>query len=136
MDQTFTLGETKGFDLPDGWVEAVNKDCFALRGAKGCMALNYTAKELEEHNVCETCKFKKTLQKWLADKKRATTKSFKGFFLIMDNENKGFFKTIKDIDEWLKYYWEVNKDEEQIPETTEQNDYNVLFITHEIRFIY
>ena len=134
MDRGFTIPDAKAFDLPSDWVEQVNNTCFALRNDKGCMALMYTLEDIKDKHVCEQCKFKKTLQEWLAEKNKKRQPHLKGFYLVMDNDVKGFFKSIKDIDRWLTYYWETCG--EAIPENTEQNDFNVLFITHDIKIVY
>lgn len=112
------------------------QQCFA-RHTKGCIALNFTAEELDTHLTCTYCKFRRTREQLLEKKSRFKQHgTLKGFNLYFDGKDIGYFKTIKDIDRWLVYYWETNINVETIPAYTEQSDYNVLFVTHDIRFIY
>ena len=110
--------------------------CFARKIA-GCQALDFSTEDLDTHLTCSYCKFKRTREQLLEKRSRFKEHgNLKGFNLYFDGKDIGFFKSIKDIDRWLVFYWETNKDEETIPEYTFQSDYNVLFVTHDIRFIY
>lgn len=109
-----------------------NIDCFA-KNIRGCTALSYSGNELTT-KICENCRFRKRLNDWLYKANNTQPSKIKGFNLIFDNENEGFFNNIKEIDDWLITYWNENRDKEYIPRDCEFNDYNVLFYTHEIRF--
>ena len=107
-------------------------DCFAMTD-KGCRALNYSGADLAPE-ICKNCRFKKGLADWLIESDRKKPSGIKGFNLIFDKENEGFFKNIKAIDNWLMDYWVEHRDKEYMPRNCLFDDFNVLFYTHEIEF--
>lgn len=106
--------------------------CFA-HTPRGCMALNYTGEELTP-SVCANCKFKKTFLQRQIEKKNKKHSNIAGFYLYFDGVKKGFFTSIIEIDKWLKKYFDANKDNEYIPANSLFDDYNILFINHNIQF--
>ena len=106
-------------------------NCFAKK-ERGCMALSYTADQLS-NELCQKCKFRKDLSRLIYER-NVVPKKIKGFNLIFDGENEGFFESIKAIDEWLINYYKEHKDREYMPRDSLFDDYNVLFITHDVRF--
>lgn len=99
---------------------------------KGCMALTYSVEELTPE-LCANCKWYKTVAQREKDLNAKPSK-VKGFYLFFDGWNKGFFSNIKAIDKWLKEYWRTHEKIEIKPEDCLFDDYNVLFLTHTIKF--
>lgn len=115
---------------------------------KGCKALMYVCKEKDSdlwidnngnvnlcNDICANCKFKKTIAQWEDIRRNKHHSDIRGFYLIFDGKNKGFFTSIIDADKWLKTYFDENKQDEYMPSNALFDDYNILFVNHNIRFV-
>lgn len=116
---------------------------------KGCSALDYTIASKDGSmwvdgkdnikavsDICSKCRFYKTQTQWDNMKNNKNNHSdIKGFYLIFDGINKGYFSSIIEIDKWLTNYFEQNKKDEYMPKNALFDDYNILFTNHNIRFL-
>ena len=110
--------------------------CYAYNIEKGCTALQYTPNDLES-GCCEKCKFFKTPQQRIIEKYKEPSR-INRFVLVVDSQGQGMFKSIKDIDDRLKEYYEANKEEENANAKLDSyfiDDYNLMFENHKIQII-
>lgn len=104
--------------------------CFKTKTGS-CKALTYYARNLTPE-ICEKCRFSKTQEAYDIGKRKRPS-GLMGFYLIFDGQLISKFNTILDIDKWLENYFEEHKKVEFIPRTSLFDDYNVLFINHDIK---
>lgn len=109
--------------------------CFSRNKKGGCNALEFGSNDIE-NGCCEKCRFRMTLDDWIAKENKKKYGKIKRFELIFDGRTIGTYSTIEEMDNWLKKYWEANKKDEFIPRYCENKDYNVLFATHNVVFKY
>lgn len=111
-------------------------DCFALEREKGCKALNYDSKDIE-NGCCQNCKFYKTQQQHMIDK-YAEPSGIERLLLIIDKAGQGIYKSIKDIDDKLRQYYEEHKEEEDMNAKKDSlfiGDFNLMYENHDIQII-
>lgn len=108
--------------------------CFAFKNSE-CSALN-------EGIVCDgcntKCKFYKTLEQVIYERQKRNDNRITEFALIIDGRKHGDFETIEDMDNYLKRYWEYNKEEENTKikryHKEYADDWNSVFFNHNIVF--
>lgn len=111
-------------------------ECFALDREKGCKALSYDIKDIE-NGCCLNCKFKKTHQQRMIDK-YATPSGINRFLLVVDGHGQGMYQSIKEIDDNLEKYYKEHQEEENANAKEDSkfiDDYNLMYENHKIQII-
>ena len=111
-------------------------ECFARDLEKGCKALSYDNKDIE-NGACQNCKFCKTPQQRMIDK-FAKPSNINRLILVMDGLGQGMFRSIHEIDDKLKAYYKEHQEEENANAKENSNfidDYNLMYENHKIQII-